>query len=362
MVKRLIRTAGAAAAVAAALLLCAGTAWAQDEALTDNIRTVLRGKRYLSSQTSPKESDQPRVQGEQVLHPHTSERLVVVFLKKGSNGAAPRTAAFYSATDNAFWTFAWRGGDAPVRVVNGPYKLEKEAPVEFSQVEDALRALIPPDGDIGFFDGMFVNLRKLGHGSVVHLMAIARSSEQDYTMRNLAIEALGETAHKSDLPDIEKLARGQGYKGDARFVAPLSQAAVYVMHKLGDGTILDEQITRLKRQITGARRMGARPQQLGQAYRDLAIRYLRKDDYPKAIATYRSAIQADPDNRGINYYNLACAYSLAKRVDEGLTALEQAVKEGYKGFEWMKRDGDLKNLRKHPRFKKLLKGRQRKEY
>ncbi|MHC5018643.1 MAG: TPR end-of-group domain-containing protein, partial [Planctomycetota bacterium] len=337
--KRLIRTAG----VAAVLLVTAGVAQAQDGELADRIRSVMRGKRYLSSQTSPKEAEQPRVRGDQVLHPRTGEVLEVLFLKRGANSASLRTAALYSAVDNVFWTFAWRAGESPVRIVNGPYKLEADAPVERGQVEDALRALIPPDGDVGFFDGMFVNLQKLGHGSVPHLLTIARGAEYDYTMRNLAIEALGETARKSDLPEIEKLARGNGYQGDARFVRPLSQAAVYVMHKLGDSTILDEQIKQLKSAITRGRRMGARPAQLGQAFRDLAIRYLRKDDYPNAIATYRQAIQADPDNRGINYYNLACAYSLANRVDEGLTALEQAVKEGYKGFEWMKRDGDLKN-------------------
>ena len=49
-------------------------------------------------------------------------------------------------------------------------------------------------------------------------------------------------------------------------------------------------------------------------------------------------------------------------MDRGLDALEQAVKEGYKGFLWMARDGDLKSLRKHPRFKKLLQGRKKKEY
>ncbi len=358
MLNRLIRTAG----VVAALALFGSLAQAQDGEIADTIRSILRGKRYLSSATSPKESDQPRVQGDTVLHPHTSERLEVVFLKRGSGSASLRTAAFVSSADHSFWTFAWRGGDAPVRVVNGPYKLQKEAPVELGQVERALRTLIPPDGDIGFFDGMFANLQQLGHGVVPHLLAIARSGGHDYTLRNLAVEALGETAKQADMADIGKLARGHGLGGDPRFAQPLAQAAVYVLHKLGDSTQLDAQIKQLKARITQGRRMGARPAQLSKPFRDLAIRYLRKDDYNNAIATYRQAIQADPDNRGINYYNLACAYSLASRVEEGLTALEQAVMEGYKGFEWMKRDGDLKNLRKNPRFKKLLKGRQRKEY
>ena len=65
---------------------------------------------------------------------------------------------------------------------------------------------------------------------------------------------------------------------------------------------------------------------------------------------------------GAGVVGLACAYSLKGAVDDGLTALEQAIKEGYKGFQWMKRDGDLKNLRKDPRFSKLLQGRKKKEY
>lgn len=361
---RLIRTAGMAVVLGLFGLgaLTGGDAQAQDGDLADTIRTVLRGERYLSSSTSPSEPDQPRVEGEHVLHPHSGERLTVVILKAGSGPDSLRTAAFVSETDGAFWTFAWRGGEAPVRVVNGPYKLETAAPVDRAHVEHVLRALIPPDGDVGFFDGMFVKLQALGHGTVPHLLDIARDGEQDYTMRNLAVEALGETARQSDLTDIAQLAKGQGFRGDTRLIRPLAQAAVYVLHKLGDSAILNKQINDLETGIKRARSAGAPPQQLGQAYRDLAIRYLRKDAYDKAVATYRQAIQADPDNRGINYYNLACAFALAGRVDEGLGALEQAVKEGYKGFEWMKRDGDLKNLRNHARFKKLLAGRQRKEY
>lgn len=54
------------------------------------------------------------------------------------------------------------------------------------------------------------------------------------------------------------------------------------------------------------------------------------------------------------WYNLACSYSLLRRISLSLSALEKAVKLGYRDFDFMNHDSDLENLRKDKRYKELL--------
>ncbi len=52
-------------------------------------------------------------------------------------------------------------------------------------------------------------------------------------------------------------------------------------------------------------------------------------------------------------YNLACSYSLTGQCDRAASALEQAIRLGYRDFRWLARDPDLQNLRKHPLYRQL---------
>lgn len=176
-------------------------------------------------------------------------------------------------------------------------------------------------------------------------------------LRVLAVEALGECAGPGDLPTLRELAGTELLPQDS-----VAQAAIYSLGKLGDRTRLDQQIQFFKGQIEQVRRRNPSDPRLGLFNSDLALRYLRIDAYDEAIRCYREAVEASPTERGINLYNLACAFALKGDADRALDALEQSVREGYRGFEWMKRDGDLRSLREHPRFKKLLEGRTKKEY
>ncbi len=54
------------------------------------------------------------------------------------------------------------------------------------------------------------------------------------------------------------------------------------------------------------------------------------------------------------FYNLACSYSNLGHVDEGLGALQQALKLGYRDFNYMMTDEDLENVRRDPRFRRML--------
>jgi len=53
------------------------------------------------------------------------------------------------------------------------------------------------------------------------------------------------------------------------------------------------------------------------------------------------------------FYNLACSYSLAGEIDHAANALERALQLGYRDFDWLAKDPDLKPLRTQPVFDDL---------
>ena len=54
------------------------------------------------------------------------------------------------------------------------------------------------------------------------------------------------------------------------------------------------------------------------------------------------------------HYNLACSYSLLKKVGPALQALRRAMELGYRDFRYLREDRDLAALRRDPRFRRLL--------
>jgi len=53
------------------------------------------------------------------------------------------------------------------------------------------------------------------------------------------------------------------------------------------------------------------------------------------------------------FYNLACSYSLSGEIDRAANALEKALQLGYRDFDWLAKDPDLKPLRTQPVFDDL---------
>jgi tetratricopeptide (TPR) repeat protein len=53
------------------------------------------------------------------------------------------------------------------------------------------------------------------------------------------------------------------------------------------------------------------------------------------------------------FYNLACSYSLSGVIEQAANALEKALQLGYRDFDWLARDPDLKPLRRHAAFDDL---------
>lgn len=82
------------------------------------------------------------------------------------------------------------------------------------------------------------------------------------------------------------------------------------------------------------------------------------DDYTKrgrveeGLRVDQKLSQLEPQNPLV-FYNLACSFSLAGKLDEAAQAVESAIDLGYRDFKWLARDPDLKALRKHPHYARL---------
>jgi tetratricopeptide (TPR) repeat protein len=78
-----------------------------------------------------------------------------------------------------------------------------------------------------------------------------------------------------------------------------------------------------------------------------------KGEYARALQIDRRLVRLLPD-RAVPWYNLACSYALMGMIDPAFAALQRALELGYRYFEHLRRDPDLKSLRRDPRFARLL--------
>ena len=68
----------------------------------------------------------------------------------------------------------------------------------------------------------------------------------------------------------------------------------------------------------------------------------------------QQALEIDP-NEPMVLYNVACIQSLALRIDDALDSLEKAVQNGLTHKHWLEHDSNLDPLRRHARYKRLIK-------
>ena len=81
--------------------------------------------------------------------------------------------------------------------------------------------------------------------------------------------------------------------------------------------------------------------------------YTRQGRIADGLKMDRKLVKLQPAN-ATAHYNLACSLALSKRRGDALRELQQAVKLGYRDFDWMQQDPDLDALKKHPEFHALL--------
>ena len=78
-----------------------------------------------------------------------------------------------------------------------------------------------------------------------------------------------------------------------------------------------------------------------------------KGRYSDGLKIDRRLVELRPHD-ALAHYNLACSYSLLKKIDLSLRALRKAIELGYHDFRYMREDKDLAAARKDPRFRQLL--------
>jgi hypothetical protein len=85
----------------------------------------------------------------------------------------------------------------------------------------------------------------------------------------------------------------------------------------------------------------------------MATTWPPKGQHARALQLDRRLVRLLPD-RAIPWYNLACSYAVLGMIEPAFSALLRALELGYRHREHMRRDPDLKALRRDPRFARLL--------
>ncbi|MSQ93362.1 MAG: hypothetical protein EXR98_02265 [Gemmataceae bacterium] len=75
--------------------------------------------------------------------------------------------------------------------------------------------------------------------------------------------------------------------------------------------------------------------------------------YEDGLKIDRRLVTLRPQD-ALAHYNLACSYSLLKKIGHALRALRKAMELGYRDLRYLREDRDLAALRRDPRFRKLL--------
>jgi tetratricopeptide (TPR) repeat protein len=84
----------------------------------------------------------------------------------------------------------------------------------------------------------------------------------------------------------------------------------------------------------------------------LGDHYTQRGRITEGLLVDERLAQLEPGNPLV-FYNLACSYSLAGEIDLAVGALEKALHLGYRDFDWLAKDPDLKKLRAHAAFTEL---------
>ena len=91
----------------------------------------------------------------------------------------------------------------------------------------------------------------------------------------------------------------------------------------------------------------------GDALKIHADNLAAKGYFNRALQADLQLVRLRPD-KPIAWYNLACSYALLGMVERAFEALERSLRLGYRHMHHLRRDPDLKSLRRDPRFARLL--------
>jgi len=78
-----------------------------------------------------------------------------------------------------------------------------------------------------------------------------------------------------------------------------------------------------------------------------------KGQHARALQIDRRLVRLIPED-AIAWYNLACSYTVLGMIEPAFSALHRSLELGYSFVNRLRRDPDLKALRRDPRFARLL--------
>src|SRR5208283_3725291 len=84
----------------------------------------------------------------------------------------------------------------------------------------------------------------------------------------------------------------------------------------------------------------------------LGDHYTQRGRYAEGLKVDEHLARLEPRSPLV-FYNLACSYSLTEQFDRAVTALERALQLGYRDFNWLAKDPDLRKLRQQPVYRGL---------
>jgi len=84
----------------------------------------------------------------------------------------------------------------------------------------------------------------------------------------------------------------------------------------------------------------------------LGDHYTCRGRYLDGLKVDERLARLEPRN-ALVFYNLACSYSLTSQFDLAAMALENAINLGYRDFNWLAKDPDLRKLRQQPVYRDI---------
>jgi len=84
----------------------------------------------------------------------------------------------------------------------------------------------------------------------------------------------------------------------------------------------------------------------------LGDHYTQRGRYLEGLKVDECLARLEPRNPLV-FYNLACSYALTEHFDRAALALEKALNFGYRDFNWLAKDPDLRKLRQQPAYRDI---------
>jgi len=82
----------------------------------------------------------------------------------------------------------------------------------------------------------------------------------------------------------------------------------------------------------------------------LGDHYTQRGRYAEGLKVDERLAHLQPGDAFV-FYNLACSYSLTGQFDRATLALERSLGLGYRDFNWLAKDPDLRKLRQQPIYR-----------